>query len=234
VENPEALWNASGGDFRHCLEAWSMSQIGDDDASFLRDSIPDGIEALTTLLSAPTQSYPDAVRMADGDINLLVDGIFENYLDGIESVEDSSDILDVLQGCDAMQCHVYHDPSSEFPEMGGLLAGVEFLPCRVTKRITKHGTIWANENHRYTKAKLIRYLGIRGIDYTTAASIRGMVCRDQHRQAPRLAAAYGDQVVWNATRLWMKSAAGASYTKSRHAALTQQKKRRREVGSTPA
>jgi hypothetical protein len=228
VETPETFWDASGGDFRHCLEAWSMSKIGEGDtpSSFVRDGIPDGIEALTTLLSTPTQSFPDAVRMADGDINLLVDGVFENYLDGIESVDQSHDILDILHMCDAMQYHVYHDPSSEFPEIGGLLAGVEFLPCRVTKRITKHGTIWANENHRYTKAKLIRYLGIRGIDYATAASIRGMVCQDQHTQAPRLAAAYGDQVVWNATRLWMKSAAAVGYTKTRHAALTQQKKRR--------
>jgi hypothetical protein len=235
VENPEALWDASGGDFRHCLEAWSMSQIGDaapDNTSFRRDFIPDGIEALTTLLSTPTQTYPEAVRMAEGDINLIVDGIFENYLDGITSIDQSSDILDILQGCDALQYHVYHDPSSEFPEMGGLLAGVEFLPCCVTKHITKHGTIWANENHRYTKAKLLRYLGIRGIDYTTAAAIRGMVCHDQHTQAPRLAAAYGEHVVWNATRLWMKSAAAASYTKTRHAALTRQKKRRREAGST--
>lgn len=232
VEDAGALWDASGGDFRHCLEAWSMSQVGNHDASatpFVRDMIPDGLDALTTLLSAPSQSYPDAVRMADGDISLLVDGIFENYLSGIESVHASSDILQILQMCDTMQCHVYHDPSSEFPEIGGLLAGVEFLPCCVATRLTKHGTIWANENHRYTKAKLIRYLGIRGIDYTTAAAIRGMVCHDQRAHAPRFADAYGDQVVWNATRLWMKTAAGAGYTKSRHAALTQQKKRRREA-----
>lgn len=231
VENPEAIWDASGGDFRHCIEAWSMAKIGPAPADdlFVRESIPDGIQALATLLSEPSQSYPDAVRMADGDINLIVDGIFENYLDGIDSVDASSDILEILQACDAMQYHVYHDPSSEFPEMGGVLAGVEFLPCCVTKTITKHGTIWANENHRYTKAKLIRHLQMRGIDFTTAAAIRGMVCQDQYTQAPRLANAYGHETVWNATRLWMKSAVGASYTKARHAALTQTKKRGRET-----
>lgn len=226
VDNADRVWDASGGDFRHCIQSASMQQrtpsqretgcTVSNTTQFVRDAVPDGIEALSTLLSTPTQSYKDAVRMVDGDIHLLLDGVYENYTKGITSLDTAGEILDVLERCDTFQNYIYHDPSSEYPEIAGILAGIEFVPCCVTTPITKHGTIWAKENHRYTKAKLMRTMKSRGIDIETAGHIRSMVCRDPRVQAHRLAKAYGSQVVWNATRLWMKSAAAAGYTKKLH------------------
>jgi hypothetical protein len=222
IEHAGSVWDASGGDFRHCIESASMQQRAATTPStqFVRDTIPDGIEALQQLLSTPRHTYKDAVRMADGDINLFLDGVYENYHTGITSLDTAGDILDVLARCDTLQNYIYHDPSSEFPEIAGLLAGVEFLPCCVTKKITKHGTIWAKENHRYTKLKLVRTIKSRGIDVETASYIRAMVCQNPREHGYRLAKAYGPQVVWNATRLWMKRAAAAGYTKKLHEDVT--------------
>jgi hypothetical protein len=226
IVNPGAIWDESGGDFRHCIESSSMPQT--EDASFVRECIPDGIEALTRLLSrSDSRAYKDTVRMTDGDINLLIDGVFENYTSGIDSLDTASDVLDILERCDVMQNYIYHDPSSEYQEISGLLAGVQYLPCCVTKHITKHGTIWAKENHKYTKAKLVRYLKSRGLCMDDASCIREMVCQDPGTQTPRLTDAYGSKAVWNATRLWMKRASAAGYTKKRHEDLIQSQQARR-------
>ena len=231
VRDAARAWDASQGDFRHCLVS-NMGGEDDDPSMHMKATCPDGLEALTCLLSEPTHSFPEAVRMADGDVNLLIDGVFENYLDGTDDdFETMTDVLDALTTVDTMQAYVYHDPSSEFPEIAGILGGIEFLPCHVRSIIKKHGTVWAKENHKYTKAKLMRYIKSQGVDPETAAWIRGMVCRDAPRTTPRLAEAYGSQTVWNATRLWMKSASRASYTKARHEALVRSvsKKRHRPL-----
>jgi hypothetical protein len=227
VPDAASVWKAAHGDFRHCLASTRLPEIdsthtGETSSTtqFVKTTVPDGLEALTCLLSEPRHTYPDAVRMADGDINLLIDGVFENYTDGTESLDTVGDVLDALTTVDSMQDYIYHDPSSEFPEISGILGGIEFLPCRVDREITKHGTVWAKENHKYTKAKLYRAITGRGIHPDTIAWIRDMVCRHPTTEAPRLAAAYGADTIWSATRLWMKSASRAGYTKARHESLT--------------
>jgi len=228
VRDAERVWYASRCDFRHCLVSNISSDDADTDVTMnVKSTFPDGLEALTCLLSEPQHSFPEAVRMADGDINLLIDGVFENYTHGTESFDTISDILDALTVVDTMQAYVYHDPSSEFPEIAGILGGIEFLPCRVTTTIKKHGTVWAKENHKYTKAKLMRYIKSQGIDHETVAWIRDMVCRDAASSTPRLVEAYGSKTVWNATRLWMKSASRASYTKARHEGLVRSVSKKR-------
>lgn len=230
IENAKGVWDACRGDFRHCLASTQMPD-STDPARFVKTTFPDGLEALTCLLGPPQHTYPDAVRMTDGDVNLLIDGVFENYTDGVASIEDAGSVLDALEAVDSMQEYIYHDPSSEFPELSGILAGIEFLPVHVQRDITKHGTVWAKENHKYTKAKLYRGITARGIHPETIAWIREFVCHHPATQAPRLAEAYGASTIWNASRLWMKTASRASYTKARHESLTgggvQAKKRTR-------
>ena len=215
----ESVWKESCGDFRHCLASNSMPDMPDSRVAtqFVRESIPDGLQALRVLLDTPSQTYPESVRMVDGDINLLIDGVFENYTDGIGNLEAAGGILDVLTTADALQAYVYHDPSSEFPEISGALAGIQWLPCVVKgNSITKHGTVWAKENHKHTKTKLYRQITSRGVHPETIAYIRSIGCSGQVIETANLIHAYGEKTVWNATRLWMKTATVARYTKARH------------------
>jgi len=230
VPNAEQVWDASAYDFRHCLAAASVPNDGPDDTpvSRLRSCIPDGLDALKRLLQSPRpgDTFADAMRMAEGDVNLLIDGVFENYTRGI--VDDSSSnfetihaVLDILSACDHLQHYVFHDPSSEFPEIGAMLGGVQFLSVDIgSANVKKHGTVWAKENHKHTKKKLLRLLTSHGIHPDSIPYIRSIVCTDPSTQAPRLAKAYDPSIVWNATRLWMHRVRGSGYTKARHDALT--------------
>jgi len=232
IKDPASMWDSSGNDFRHCLAAASMSAST---TTCVRTIAPDGLEALSRLLqkARPQDTFADAARMADGDIHLLIDGVFENYARGVDHGGTDFDtvhtVLDVLATCDQLQQYVYHDPSSEFPEIAGMIGGIEFLPIDVgaSSSIKKHGTVWAKENHKHTKQKLHRVLTSQGIQPDTLPYIRDMVFKDTATQAPRLAKTYSPQIVWNATRLWMQGARDAGYTKARHDALTSLKNLKR-------
>jgi len=229
VQDPGPAWDASKGDFRHCLSTLMMPDTDQrTSVQFVRDSIPDGIPALSKLLAPPGEeiTYSDTVRMVDSDINLIMDGVFENYTDGVDQTdfETIEKVLDSLDVCDRLQTSVYSDPSSEYPEISGSLSGVQWMRCHVTTPITKHGTVWAKENHKYTKMKLRKYLTTQGIHPDTIDTIRRIACqrddtisdRPTFPNSKRLIQAYGSKAVWNATRLWIKTATAAGYTKTRH------------------
>lgn len=226
TSDPLGLFARCSRDFRH---AYACATSGIAEEHSIKDMLPDGLPALEYLLrhpdcQLPEMPYEHVCRIVDGDVNMLVDGVFENYVHAPGARLDA--VLDLLGSGDIMHARVYIDPSTEYPEIAALLAGTRsFVATKGTARkaIKTFGSTWANTNHMFAKRHHLRALSLAGHrdsprPFMDLHMMRRMLLSDVPGQAPRMHAMLGD----NDTALWhlfsqvWKSARrqGPSYTKA--------------------
>jgi hypothetical protein len=230
TRDPLALFERCSRDFRH---AYACASGGIDDERAIKDMLPDGLPALEYLLRhanaahMPDMPFGHVCRIVCGDINMLTDGLFENYVHAVDDPEASNVILDLLQHCDTMHARVYTDPSSEYPEMAACLAGVR--TCVSTRARRRHrdiktfGSTWANTNHMFAKRHHLRALSLAGAGRSCPRPLldlhmmRRMLLSDLPSQAPRMHALLdrSDTALWHLfSQVWKSGRQGPSYTKA--------------------
>jgi hypothetical protein len=216
--DPQAVWKESGGDLRHSIMSLGNTSI--------KDRLPDGAEGLHEILSGTsTRSYADLIRVIENDPTIMMDGLFENYVHGTNDPVVCSEVLDAISATDLFHTHQYtttvHDMTDD---IYGVLAGIGYMGIRLNKPIHTFGTVWARENHKYSKVALLKKIMRENAPFMNMENIphmRHMIYTDPEGQVPRLASSYGDKSIWNVTRLWPQSARLEKYTTSKHASLLQ-------------
>ena len=213
--DPKHVWTKSGHDLRHAVLSLRSSH--------LKEHLPDGTEGLRAVLEGcEGRSYADMVRIVENDPTIMLDGLFENYINAVPDIQAAADVLETLGTAEIFAAQRYAGTDDIQPEVYGTLAGIGFLNGGMTlnKPIEKFGTYWARENHRHTKKNLARGVSMSGAHPDDLPYIREMLYANPDAQAPRLAALYGEKQVWDMTRLWTQSARAVKYTSSRHASAS--------------
>jgi hypothetical protein len=216
-QDPKAVWKESGGDLRHSIMSLGNTSI--------KDRLPDGAEGLHEILSGTsTRSYADMIRVIENDPTIMMDGLFENYVHGTNDPAVCGDVLDAISATDLFHTHQYNTTVHDMvDDIYGVLAGIAYMGIRLNKPIHTFGTVWARENHKYSKVALMKKIMRENASMVpeNLPHMRRMIYTDPERQVPRLAASYGDKSIWNVTRLWPQSARLEKYTTSKHASLLQ-------------
>jgi hypothetical protein len=212
---PKEAWTDSGRDLRHAVLSLRASHV--------KEQLPDGIDALRTILEGNCQrSYAEVVRVIEHDPTIMLDGLYENYINASTDIHTLSDAMDTICAAEIFASRRYAGTCTDMqPELYGTLAGLAYSGLRLTKRIETFGTFWARENHRHSKKNTLRKVGFSGAGSEELPFIRNMLYADPETQAPRFAQMYGEKILWDITRLWSQSARAEKYTASRHAAFLQ-------------
>jgi len=212
-QDPATTWTQSGHDMRHAVLSLR--------ASHLKEQLPDGIEGLRAILEGGEgRSYADMVRIIEHDPTIMLDGLYENYINATADIHAASNVMDTICAAEIFAARRYASTCDDMqPEVYGTLAGLGFSGLRLQKPIATFGTFWARENHRHSKKALVRRVDLSGATPEDLPYIREMLYTDPGAQAPRLADMYGEKALWDITRLWSRSARAEKYTSSRHAAL---------------
>ena len=192
----ERAWHRTH-DLRHCLETIS-SRSAD-----VREILPDGTEGLRAILQPTTSTswtFTDRCRIAEGDQTIMVDGSFENYWNGLDSIEDASDVMEALCVADRLQACSFSNPTFDPSSLtASLVAGLSTHHVNVKGQIRTFGTVWARQNHQVVKRRQLAKL--RGMDVDTAAYIRSMVTSSPERLRETADDLGGDEV-WTVLKLW--------------------------------
>jgi hypothetical protein len=211
--HPDATtaWKRSGGDLRSCIESLSIGDV--------RERLPDGVDALRTLLSTPDRPFSDMCRVAEGDSTIMIDGMFENYIHAVDNDDlvSVSNALEIIEKCDGLQTLMYRYPNIEVhDQIAALVAGVSST-CNVnsTKPIEKYGTVWARRNHAIVKAGVQKSVSMEGLHPDTIPFIRDMLFRGGDRAVQTLQDIHPD-TLWKITTLWPRGQKKALYTKKKH------------------
>ena len=219
--DPGRAWKTTHGDLRACILSITTGDVN--------ETFPDGVDGLTELLSAPSETnplmYDQRVRMVSCDPTLFVNGVFENYPICVDQtdIDACSRILDSLAHCDFLEAAMYRNPSVDLH--GHVAAIVGAVPSTTnalgpSKPIETHGTVWARYNHYATKRKIVQSIARAGIrfddiafvaDMTMSLSERGMTVRE----APSLLSV-DPGVAWSCTTLNQRAAKRRKYTRSKH------------------
>lgn len=206
----ERAWHETH-DLRHCLE--SMQANG----TTTREILPDGTDGLRAVLQqSTTRTFGDRCRIAEGDSTIMVDGVFENYVHGLDDVENATGVMDTLCLADLLESASYQTPTFDPSGLtAALVAGVAVNDVHVTRKIETFGTVWARTNHRVVKHKQLVRLARHGIDVESAAYVRDMALSSPP-YLRSLIDAIGPDDTWTVMKLWPPTGKRLSRKRFKH------------------
>ncbi len=226
----ERTWDACAGDFRACTAALDF---GGGEAN-VKDTVCDGLDAMRKLLF-DTLDLQEAIRLHDGDSQMLTMGLFENYCHTLPSIEQCTSIADAFASANVVDERVYGRQEFELMEFfAALSAGVPALklpkPAIATFEIQKVGTIWSRGNNQRSKEKTMREItfdmlecGLHAQSVTDVALLRCALKNLAHRgcytEMRELTGLLQDTTVLNIMRLFKTKYTQADHAKFKKARL---------------
>lgn len=160
IDRIETVWDSACGDLRACLSALDM------ETDQVKDIVCDGAEAIQKVLFEPGVTLTDAVRMHDGDAQLMTMGIFENYHLAEPGLDQAVAVTDAFSMADIVDERMYGNQEWCLGDFyAALTAGVPAvcLPKTVGMRpVEKFGSVWSRGNNQRSKEKSLRHINLVG------------------------------------------------------------------------
>lgn len=153
----ETTWTHAHGDLRACCVALDFG--GNVTHHHVKDVVCDGMDAMRKILFHPV-TLEEAIRLHDGDSQLLHMGVFENYGLANPDIDVCVQIADAFAAADIVEEHVYGNQEYDLLEFYAFLsAGVAgvLLPSPARPPVIgKVGTLWSRINNQRSKQKSLR------------------------------------------------------------------------------
>lgn len=187
-------WASVDGDYRAAASALAMGEAG-----YVKDAVCDGQMAIARILFEEGVSLSEAMRLHDGDSQVMTSGIFENYapLAG-PPIDACAEIADGFSVADMLDTRIYGNQQWDLvPMYAAMTAGVSAVAIpkpRPSKPIDKVATVWSKSYNQRAKGKFVRainhQLAERG--HSTMAPedlayVREMLVSSMVREDPDLA-----------------------------------------------
>lgn len=150
-------WNASEGDLRACIASLEMNLGG----STLKDTTCDGVDAIRRILYDKTLTIADAVRLYEGDSQLIEMGVFENYPPAAITPEECLNVSEAFECADFLDESIHGKQHWDLEPYHAyyIAANTAVALSKAHKKghkipsLDKVGTMWSRMNNQRGKMK---------------------------------------------------------------------------------